>query len=505
MEKLKIYTEETLVNEVLEQPVDVDFLLPDYLPDVVRVLKCVTTPRISSRRINDTSIVIDGSVDLNVLYKDDRGKINSFLYQYSFEKIKDTNIDVSNGTLSAYAKVEYMNIRAVTNRKIDIHGAVGINVSVTENKSSEIIVDANDETVKTLKSSMVYSHQLCFGEKPLNIEEETEVAFSNPVYSLLRYDGTVTVKETKALSGKAIVKGELIVNSVFLGEDGETQKSKVQIPFSQIVEIECNDADCTYESGAEIGFIDIKPKTDSRGAISSVSIVSKVIAFVKCVKEENKTVVVDAYSRKYKSEISRKNVRLSKRVKTINETFSVKKSITFEDANISAVLDDFCKVQINEVKNTGNKLSVLGILAVSFITEDEDKNVSFYEKQLDFEYNNAIEVECAKIKCMPKIYVVSCDYTISSVNTLELRAELCVSATIYECTQNDFITEINIDKENPNDKSRTSAMTIYFASIGEKIWDIARKYFASSKEIKEINQIETEELQNDTMILVPLD
>ena len=47
-------------------------------------------------------------------------------------------------------------------------------------------------------------------------------------------------------------------------------------------------------------------------------------------------------------------------------------------------------------------------------------------------------------------------------------------------------------------------MTIYFANEGENIWDIARKYLASVSEIKEINGIEEEVLNNNTMIMVPI-
>ena len=46
-------------------------------------------------------------------------------------------------------------------------------------------------------------------------------------------------------------------------------------------------------------------------------------------------------------------------------------------------------------------------------------------------------------------------------------------------------------------------MTAYFASAGENIWDIARRYCADLQELKQINDISENELSEDLMILVP--
>ena len=47
-------------------------------------------------------------------------------------------------------------------------------------------------------------------------------------------------------------------------------------------------------------------------------------------------------------------------------------------------------------------------------------------------------------------------------------------------------------------------MTVYFASKDENIWNIAKKYCASVKEIMRINELTEEIIENDRMILVPM-
>ena len=54
------------------------------------------------------------------------------------------------------------------------------------------------------------------------------------------------------------------------------------------------------------------------------------------------------------------------------------------------------------------------------------------------------------------------------------------------------------------DKDCTANLMIYYASDGEKIWDIARKYYTSVNAIKSENDIEEDVIQTDGMILIPL-
>ena len=42
----------TILDASCEQAVEKDFLLPDYYPDIFRVLKCVITPTVQSHSIN---------------------------------------------------------------------------------------------------------------------------------------------------------------------------------------------------------------------------------------------------------------------------------------------------------------------------------------------------------------------------------------------------------------------------------------------------------------------
>lgn len=58
----------TILDASCEQAVEKDFLLPDYYPDIFRVLKCVITPTVQSHSINGGKLSFDMAVLIRVLY-----------------------------------------------------------------------------------------------------------------------------------------------------------------------------------------------------------------------------------------------------------------------------------------------------------------------------------------------------------------------------------------------------------------------------------------------------
>ena len=50
--KTSVYVNDIVFNETAEQPVDVDFSLPDYCPDISKIFKCRAVSRISSKSMN---------------------------------------------------------------------------------------------------------------------------------------------------------------------------------------------------------------------------------------------------------------------------------------------------------------------------------------------------------------------------------------------------------------------------------------------------------------------
>ncbi len=503
--KTPVFANETVFSESAEQPIDVDFTLPDYCPDITKILKCRAVSRISSKAANGRSITVDGTVTITVIYCDGNQRLCSYEYQYPFSKTFEAGIDCDGGTLLCRTKCEYINCRAVTSRKIDIHGAAGIYVKLVKRKCTEVISDVDDANIELRRGSAPATSPMGNSEKYLVIEEEIETGQGQPpIRSLIRYDACVAIKENKLLAGKAMVKGEMVITLLYCPEEGNVQTVRSNIPFTQLLEIEGVTEQCECNATAEISYIDLKPRIGASGEAKSFQLNAKLLICCESFCNNDVDVILDAYSRKYEADITKSEVCFNKICNNVTETFNCKKNLEFPDGALSNVADMWCEVKTDSAKIEDGNLIINGTVIADIVAFDKNEEPSFYEKPVEFEYKCSLGKTSENMRCEPQIEPVSVNYTITGSGNMELRIDLSINAAVYECNNVPLIVDVNIDEKRQIERKDRGAMTIYFASEGESVWDIARRYSASVEEIKQINDIINENLDDDKMILVPM-
>lgn len=503
--KTPVYTFETIFKDSAEVPVDIDFNLPDYCPEVSRILKCRAVARISSKSAEGRSITVDGSVTVTVIYSDESNTLNSYEYQYPFSKNFESAEDVSGAVINARAKCEYINCRAVTERKIDIHGAVGVYVTAQNRKMREIICDVDDENIEVLRSSAPATMPVSQAEKYILLEEEIDIGNSQPdIRCLIRYDAAVSISERKLLAGKAMIKGETVVNLLYCTEQGEAQPLDSKIPFSQLIELEGAGEDCECETEAYIAYLEVKPKFNSFGESRSFSLDGKICLKAEAYCDNDVEVITDAYSRKYDSQILSEDICFNKMVSNIKDEFNCKERIELSDGSLSRIEDLWCEVKSENAVFEGDCLVASGTVSANIIAVDESGTPAYYEKPIEYTYRYKLPVNGDNLRADVSVVVLSSSYNIAGDHSVEIKPQMAVDAKIYECKTVSLVNDIKTDENKPINRAGRGAMTVYFAESGEKIWDIARKYFADISEVKRLNNIENDTLANDTMILLPV-
>lgn len=503
--KTNVYYNDIVFCESGEVAIDVDFTLPDYCPDISKIFKCVLRPRISSKGINGKSITIDGIAELTVFYCDDEGKFSSFSYQYPIEKSFEMKEEISGAFIKAKISNDYINCRAISGRKIDIHGACSLKVKVIKRKCSLVLSDFEDDNIEMKRSAAKATVPIGFAEKYLVLEEELKIAESkSPIKNIIRNNVTSIVKETKVISGKIMVKGECRISILYCPENSENPESmKTVIPYSQIVDLEgVNDA-CSADAVSSVAFCDIKPKTSVLGENRSFAITLKLEICANAFCSDDIALIEDAFSRKYEAEILKDKITIENIANNTCETYHFKGNVKL-DKSISSVIDVSGSIVAVSTKFEDKNLIVLANLVAGCVILTEEGKVIYEERNLEFIYKKPLEKEILSPYCDPILDIESLTYTILSADTIEVRADIAVEVTVYEKRQIELISDLKIDETKPFIKRGRNAMTIYFPNSDERVWDIARIYNASVEEIMRINEIENEDLPLGKMLLVPV-
>lgn len=503
--KSDVFVNENIFCDSLEQAIDADFTLPDFCPDVSKIFKCNAIPRIVSKSLNGASVTLDGNVTVTILYCDRENRFCSYEYIYPFSKTVELSRDATGGNVIAKVKCDYINCRAVTGRKIDIHGAVGINLRVFKRKCDEIISDIDDELIEVKRITSPATVPMGYSEKYLLIEEEIPLTSAQmSIESILKTNSSVCVKETKIINDKAVVKGEMFVSVLYCPEgEGTPQIIKTTLPFSQIIDIEGVTDSCECECKAEICVIDIKPKVTTSAEQRCIGISAKILLSCEAYCSNEIPMISDAFSRKFQADIKRKNLSFEKITGTISEKFNCKKNIDL-GFNINNIIDIWCNVQNCYTKFDDGKMVVSGTLMTGIFACDENNIPIYFEKPTDFEYKMPFSETMGTPHCDPQIEVVSSGFTIISADKIEIYTELGINAGIYEKREVSLVCDMEVDENKPISRDKKCAMVIYFAGENDTLWDIAQKYSTSVNEIMNVNKMDSEDLCNGRMLLVPL-
>jgi hypothetical protein len=335
-------TPSAVLDTVAEQLADVDLTLPDYCPDIEKILKCTLTPKIQSRTLSGGQLQIDGFCTVNVMYVESINKSvrcceQSVNFSQSFS-VKDAP---DNPVIITKTKSEYINCRALSPRRLVMHGAFSLYAKVFSKIQTSIFTPP--ENIETFKKAVTCADLKSFCQEQFSVCEEISVGEKPQIESILHSDVSVGVTDAKAVTGKLMLNGELNLKLLYLTnvESGETGKLDYLLPFNKIIDCDGIDENTINCVSCDVMSYDIRLKNDMLSEKPSVILDVKL-----CVTEEGyitheEEVVCDAYSTEFSSLPEFEQLRITGEVVPLNESHMEKLSVKVDDGKISKILDIF--------------------------------------------------------------------------------------------------------------------------------------------------------------------
>ena len=502
-ENRNLSTPMAVLDTVAEQLADVDLTLPDYCPDIEKILKCTLTPKIQSKSLSGGQLQIDGYCVVNVMYVESIKKTircceQSVNFSQSFS-VKETP---DNPVIITKTKSEYINCRALSPRRLVMHGAFSLYAKVlTASKTS--LYSAKDEMLETCKKTIRCADLKSFCQEQFNVCEEISVSDKPTIESILHTDIGVSITDCKAVTGKLMINGEISLRMFYLSdvESGETGKIDYLLPFNQIIDCEGIDETTINNVSCDVMSYDIRLKNDM------ISEKPAVILDVKlCVTEEGYTisdeeVTVDAYSISCLSKPEFEQLALIGEVTPVNELHMEKLSVKVDDGKISKILDIYTDYVSAEAQHTDDGLKIIGKINICMLALNEDNIPVFIERSSDYEHLINSASDCNEMR-NPMARTATISYRLADDSTVEIRCEIRLTAGAINNQNLKAVKTVNIYDDKPI-VSDNCALTLYFAKQGENLWDIAKAHNTRLDMLLSENSAENLTLDSAQMLLIP--
>ena len=163
----------------IEQPIETELLIPEYCPDIIKILKCDVKNRVLAKRLKDQVLELELCAEITIFYCGEDNVISSVLTKYNYSKTIE-NKSFINNSFNVSVTNNNFNCRQTAARRVDVKGSVNINISINSFEAKEILFNIDREDVEQLKCNYETTSTIFTGEKQIIVEDELLLSSDKP-------------------------------------------------------------------------------------------------------------------------------------------------------------------------------------------------------------------------------------------------------------------------------------------------------------------------------------
>ncbi|SHJ58319.1 DUF3794 and LysM peptidoglycan-binding domain-containing protein [Paramaledivibacter caminithermalis] len=499
-------------SENTQAHVESDIVVPDSKPDVHNILSAEGNVNIIDKEIMQGKIVVQGVINYKLLYTSNDP--NGFLYNMKATDEFTQNIEIDNidGMMEAEVNcnIEHMDFGIMNERKVSAQTVLNLNGKVYKTEEMDIVKDIEGlEDIQTLKDTVVYDNSVGSNSSQTVLRENFELGENDAeITEILETNGTVVVNEKKVTDNKVIIGGNVNIGILYATEEPRTpiHELKHEIPFTHFIEIPKaeNDMDSKVEVEIDEVYTNVKKNINEENKVYDVEVVLKANA--KVYKKVKKEVLLDAYSPTRKLNIQTKDLKFLKNIGRNSSHGVIKETIDIPNdyPNIFKVLTVKARPVITDNKIIDNKNIIEGFIdaKVLYMADNEEMQVYSFNQEIPFRHYIEIEGINEDMDMDVKLNIENTDY--STINSKQIETKFNLNA--YGEANKEDKMEVLVDVEDLGeayDDDNRASITVYFVQEGDNLWDIAKRYNTTKKEILKTNEIsEIEEIKPGDKIII---
>lgn len=502
---------ECVYDGIQEQGIELDYILPDYFPDIFRLVRCEAVPVITDYAVSGDKLSYELRCDIKILYCSEASSVLQCVSQrQNFTKTLELGKTCENAVVSLTPKTDHINYRAVNKRRLDLRGAVSVKIKIEGEKKQEVICDAFGLNVQLRKTPVRFASKKQTIEKTMHFTDETEISAAQPsVLNIINCRCRASECEKKMISGKLLAKGEVDIKLLYSCEKdgkGALEPLSFSVPYSQIIDMDEIDESFDCSVSAEVICCDVSPSADKNGENRIIKCELELRFICRAVKTESLMLGTDAYSTVHPCNVSVAEIKAEQIPIVYSETFRNSAKICDGENIPETVFSLWCTPKnINTHYNKDeHKLVISGMLTYTMAASDADNMIMMPDKDEAFEETIDIDEGYNGTLVSASIEVSGVSFNISSDNILTAKADISAKISVYTSSSVTALSDISIDESTKKVRDGDYAIKLYYGVENEDVWDIAKRYSTCVFAVMEENELCGEKLENGGMLLIPI-
>lgn len=476
-----------------ETGAECEIILPDYCPNVLRILQATATPMVTASVRSADRLTVEGNVEYRILYLPEDGSGIQSLSQHA----------PFSCTLEMRGQEEEYRIltnsrnctaRALNSQKIFVRNTVQITVKRCLTQPVPQPICAKDCETKNCRKRA--ASLLCTGEKPLRISDDFEVEGGKIPTAILLSKVTFRETEQKPLSDKLIVKADMIFDLLCEEENGGIFPLRKIIPVSQILDLPdlLPDAECRTDFEVLSLSLTVKNEEEPRCIAYDIEINVCARAYTELFAEWTE----DAYSVKCNVECVREAVT-TEHYLAVEEGGTVRETVDVGTCAEILWADVRPELKTLYYQKETDRLVCEGVWECRVLMNDTEATPCATVREIPF----VLEIPADDCTCPVRndtvLILTDLSWTMTDASHMEIRGSYRWSGLIFGRKTTEIVTGIN---EKGERERTTQSLVLYYASQGESVWAIAKQHACPYGEIIRHNHLTQDFLEEDRMLII---
>jgi LysM repeat protein len=494
--------------------VENDIIVPDIKPDIVRILLLDGDAFINSAEAASDKLMIDGTVRYKILYVSDDPEqpVKSINTSSVFRHSMDIPNTRQGMQCRAKCDIEHMEYEILNSRKVNIKAIVSLEGIVTTQLEQYVARDFEGiEDVQVLKNNISVNSYIGDSSSDCPVKETLELPAGKPsIKEILRNDVKVTGKDFKLAENKIVVKGELNVSTLYIGDD-EThsiQYMEHEIPFSQFIDLPGVDENSFCNVDFDIRDLSFEPVEDADGELRQLQSEANLNIYAECFEKKDIDLIEDAYSPSFRMSLEKEQLKMEELVAENKNQVTLKEivDIDMDSPDIQEIFNVLGKLSLSGTEVSNDRIILEGVVAcnILYLANNEEQPVFCTDREIPFK--QTLDVKGVKPGMGLDIEMDIESYSYSMVSTKEVEVRFVIGLLSRVSNQVTIPVIAKVVEQPPDDKRQIPqpSIIIYFTQPGDTLWKVAKKYSTTMDEIKRGNEFANGDiLPPGEQILIP--
>lgn len=487
-----------------------DLSLPDYLPDVSRLLRTSASIGGESSFVGNGSAEYDGEISYTVIYATSDGRIKSVSLTSGFSGSASIPDDMTGCECEVSTCLDGVFCRLQNPRRLSLRCKLKVSCDLYSQRSAEPVISGKlspeeEANVQKRFGECRTVKRICARDENVPVSEDVELeGHEAAVGELISVCLTPYIYESKAGMGTISYRGDVICEIIYLAantsDDAEYTSVRRKIAIEGEVAADGVSEGFMVTACAGVSGVEYRTQANAFGENRTVEVDFSYTVQLTAFSNACVETVTDMYSTDYASKTEETSLESREAIRAASFNFSIDGAVPLDEKEYDRVVSSSAEAVIEETFVSGQKMVFAGSAEVSVILANGAGSYIGRTFKLPIRAESDIGREAHSAECLCTLSVLSV-YARADGGEIRAEAELGITYCAFDTGECRAVGRCSVMKELPTKKALPSQITICYPSDEDDLWSIAKRYGSTERAVSAENDLGGGALGN--VIVIP--